>query len=851
MGKGKKRKGTAAPSAQPGGAGFGGLFQDRHPDLLPLALLGLVLLVFFYPVLFGGRTFLAPDSLNPKSMQPFVRQAIDSGAYPLWNPYIFSGMPSFGSLMAAPYVDVLGDAILGIQWLLQRVLPLSDFFRVYANYLLLGAFVYLLLRSLKVSPRPALFAGLALVLMPQVVAYSVFGHNTKLASAVLIPLIFLLAVRLLDRPDPKILGMLGLGFGLQLLRAHAQICFYTYLLVSAYFISWSDGILRAKEGWLKPLKGAGLLALALALGIALSAVLYLPVWEYSEYSIRGGGTSGGLDYGYATDWSFPPSEILTYLVPGFMGFGGQTYWGAKPFTDFPQYFSMVVLVLAGLGMILNKSRMSRFFAVLAGIALLLSFGKHFPVLHWPFFKLIPFFNKFRAPDMIQVLFEICMAVLAGFGLESLTGKAAHGEKELKRVRQFLMILGGILIVLLIFLAAGKGTYLRWAVEAGQSRWGSSAGQAAQEAYRVAMSDAARAILLFAATAGAVLLSMMKKIGPVAAFIFLAGFLTVDLWTVDRRFMDTRPAEDAEDFFAQTPDVQFLKSQKDPFRILPAAEQRPANWYAYHFIENADGYSAAKVRIYRDLLEAFNMPRGFIQKYVNSQYRFLKPEEVRPEAISADNNFLRLLNVRFILSPYPLPDTSLNVVLSPRTRGGNFVFELKNPLGRVFFPREVRLAEGKDAILSFMKSPDFDPAVTAVLEKAPPFAVQPSDGNQASVVSHGIHHIEIAAQIQTPCLMTVSEIYYPAGWKATVDGKETEIFKTDYVLRSLFLEPGSHQIRFDFKPDSFKSGLAVSLASLMVLAGFCVWGAFKGGKKSGAEPASASPAGPVPEESAQS
>jgi len=851
MGKGKKRKPVAAPSAQPEAADSGRLFWNRHPDLLSLVLLGLVLLVFFYPVLFGSRTFLAPDSLNPKSLQPFVRQAIDSGSYPLWNPYIFSGMPSFGSLMAAPYVDVLGDVIMGVQWLLQRVLPLSDFFRIYANYLLLGAFVYLLLRSLKVSPRPALFAGLALVLMPQVVAYSVFGHNTKLASAVLIPLIFLLAVRLLDRPDPKILGLLGLGFGLQLLRAHAQICFYTYLLVFAYFIAWSAGVLRAKEGWFKTAKGAGLLALALVLGIALSAVLYLPVLEYSGYSIRGGGASGGLDYGYATDWSFPPSEILTFLVPNFMGFGGQTYWGAKPFTDFPQYFSLVVLVLAGLGMILNKSRMCRFFAVLAGSALLLSFGKHFPVLYWPFFKLIPFFNKFRAPDMIQVLFEICMAVLAGFGLEALSGKTAPGEKESKRVRQFLLILGGILVVLLIFLAAGKGTYMRWAVEAGQSRWGSGAGQAAQEAHGGALSDAARAFLLFAVTGMVVLLTMKKKMGPAAAFVFLAGFLVLDLWMVDRRFMSTRPAEDAKNFFNPTPEIQFLKSRKDPFRILPVAEQRPANWYAYHFIENADGYSAAKLRIYRDLLEAFDMPRGFIQKYLNSQYRFIKPEEVRPEAVAVDNIFLRLLNVRYILSPYPLPDTSLNAVFSPRTRGGNFVFELKDPVARVFFPQEVRVAEGRDAILSFMKSPDFNPAVTAVLEKAPPFAVQPSPENKASVVSRDNHHIEIEAQIKMPCLMAVSEMYYPAGWKATVDGRETEIFKTDYVLRSLFLEPGSHQIRFIFKPSSFKTGLLVSLASFLVLAGFCVWGALKGRKKSGAEPASNSPAGPVQGEDATS
>ncbi|MBN1893838.1 YfhO family protein, partial [bacterium] len=314
---------------------------------------------------------------------------------------------------------------------------------------------------------------------------------------------------------------------------------------------------------------------------------------------------------------------------------------------------------------------------------------------------------------------------------------------------------------------------------------------------------------------------------------------------------TRPAEDAKDFFAQTPDVQFLKSRKEPFRILPAAEQRPANWYAYHFIENADGYSAAKLRIYRDLLEAFDMPRGFIQKYVNSQYRFIKPEEVRPEAIAVDHIFLRLLNVRYILSPYPLPDTSMNVVLSPRTRGGNFVFELKNPLDRIFFPREVRLAEGRDAILSFMKSPGFDPAVTAVLEKAPPFAIQASDENQASLVSRGIHHMEIEAQIRTPCLMTVSEIYYPAGWKATVDGKKTEIFKTDYVLRSVFLEPGSHRIRFDFKPESFKSGLAVSLASFVILAGFCVWGSLSGRKKSGPTAVQPATAETDEEESAQS
>jgi hypothetical protein len=245
---------------------------ERHPDWTAFGILFLLLMVFYSPVMLSNKTLLPPDTIASKSFEPFVEDALSRGVYPLWNPYIFGGMPSFASLSRAPYVEVVGTVIAGAIWLVRRIIPLTDFTRFFVNYLLLGGMIFFLLRSKKLSVGAALFASAAMIFIPQVVAYSAFGHSTKLGTAVFIPLIFLLVEKLLERRNLLYFSLVGLAVGLQLLRAHVQICFYTYLMTGIFFIVWSVGKFRDDRKIGKIIQAGGLIVGAMLLGIAVSSV---------------------------------------------------------------------------------------------------------------------------------------------------------------------------------------------------------------------------------------------------------------------------------------------------------------------------------------------------------------------------------------------------------------------------------------------------------------------------------------------------------------------------------------------------------------------------------------------------
>lgn len=792
----KKRHRGTGPSQRPRPSEG---FFEKHGSWIPLAVIFVLLLIFFSEVLFRGKTLLPPDSLAARSYRPFVQDALKRGIYPLWNPYIFSGMPSFASLSSAPYVDLLGDVINGLLWPFRRLSSLPDFWRILINYFLFGALTFLLLWE-KTRCRPAaLFSALSLVFTTPVVAFAAFGHNTKLLTASLIPLAFYLTDRLLETRRLTFSAALGLALGLQLLRAHIQIAYYSSLMLGLYVVYRGVVALREKDKGIW--RGIGLWVWAVAIGLVISSWLYLSVFEYSHYSIRG-RTGGGLSYDYATSWSFWPAEMLTFLVPSFMGFGGGTYWGHMPFTDFPLYMGVIPLIFAGAALVLRRDRYTLFFAFLGVFALLVSFGKEFPVLYGPMFKLLPFFNKFRVPSMIQILLQFSVAILAGFGMaELLQGRFRGKERVLKRYLEgFGIVCGGLFLFLFLF----KGTYLSWASQRSMDP---------QASYSMALRDAIKMIVLVGVMIYLTYLYIKGKIKTNLWTIGGMALLLGDLWSVDFKIVDPKPQVQERWYFAEDDVVRFLKraqSEGEVFRILPVSDGRPANWYMYHRIQSAYGYHAAKLRIYQEVLSEFQLPQGFLLKFLKrtsqGRYMFRGPEEVPRDLRYAQNALLDMLNVRYIICPYPIPDEDYKLVFNGERR----VYENTTVLPRAFFPDSVVVLRRKEAIFRLFRDKGFRPERVAILEEPPPFSIGPAKGNKVRFVHYDLHDIRLETQVVRPALLVLGEIYYPAGWKAYVDEEPVHIYKVNYLLRGVFLQPGSHQVVFRFQPRAFRIGLALTM-----------------------------------------
>ena len=143
--------------------------------------------------------------------------------------------------------------------------------------------------------------------------------------------------------------------GFQLQRAHVQIAYYTWMLIGTYVLITFILNIKDKKSKDKPLISLGAFTFSAILAIAIALVIYLPSLEYTPFSVRG-GSGGGADYNYATSWSFSPKELLTFFIPSALAFGGQTYWGDMPFTDYPNYMGIITLLLAIIGFVYKRDR---------------------------------------------------------------------------------------------------------------------------------------------------------------------------------------------------------------------------------------------------------------------------------------------------------------------------------------------------------------------------------------------------------------------------------------------------------------------------------------------------------------
>ncbi|MFQ5753624.1 MAG: YfhO family protein, partial [bacterium] len=618
-------------------------------------------------------------------------------------------------------------------------------------------------------------------------------------------------------------ALLALSVGLQLLRGHTQVAYYTFMMIGLFILYWLIESIRQKQAFQNIVKTLGAVVLALIIGAAMSSWLYLSVQEYAHYSIRGGTT--GLDYNYATNWSFSPLEITTFFVPSFLGFGGQTYWGAMPFTDYPLYMGIVTLLLAGMALMLKRDRYVIFFTILALVALIVSFGKHLPILYGPLFKFLPFFNKFRVPTMIHILLEFAVVILAGLGLHALLNLKDSSLHQ--KIRKYIYVFGGVCGAFGLFLLFGKSAYL--GLVAGSAKQLSAPAQAL--AYKKAASDGLKLIIILAVTGFSIIYFLRGKIKGNTLGGILIALLILDLWWVDFKIIAPKPKADEGKYFAENNAVQFLKKDPAPYRIFPVYDDKPDNWYMYHKIQNIRGYHAAKLKIYQTFLEntgldqrdRFGFP-PFLSKYLKVQFSNGQPSlqviplaQIPPARLQSDNAIMDMLNVKYLISYYPIPDPRYQTVLQNKP----MVIENTRVLPRAFFVDKIKVISNKDEFFNYLKSGNFDPAKEAILEVEPRFDIEPSTNHRVQITSYDIHEIKLQAQVEKPALMVLSEIYYPAGWKAFVDGKESRIYKTNYILRSILLEPGSHEIKFVFSPKTFKLGLGITFILFIPLVVFCL------------------------------
>ena len=724
-----------------------------------------------------------------------------TGEAALWAPNIFSGMP--GYLTYGPYAAPSFDNVLNM---------FGKIFSWQATYLLFGALcLYALLRRWGARPSVAAFGALVFALAPYFRSLIEAGHNTKLKAVCFIPALLLGTDLVFERRNLLSMLVLALALALELRSNHAQIAYYAMILILVYGLALVVVRVRAGRGR-EALAAAALSAGAVVFAALLVAQPYANIREYAHYSIRGGGEGAGLTKEYATNWSLPPGELVTFLVPGWFGLRDATYWGEMPFTSTSNYLGILPLVFAVAIVVMRRDARVVSLAIVTAIAAVLALGKYLGGLNDLLLDHLPYYNKFRVPSMILSLTTITVAALAALGFEGLLrrfGQAPARTRDRAEtvIRYAFFAAAALLVVIVIARSSLRSYFIDYALSRPEdaSRYEPAVVTMLKgERWNILSASLVQFGVLAVASLGALWIAARKKIPAWGAALLALALLVVDLALIDKKFLvNTEPPRRGEQQFPRTATDNFLAKDTSVYRIFPMGQHFGDNRWAFRY-ESIGGYHAAKMRTYQRLLE-------------QSVYKAQDP------SAPALRNALRMLNVKYLVVPGLLPEGMPEVF---RDTGAQLVtYELPDALPRAWLVESVESAANEDAVLATVTSAGFDPARQAiVIGNMPPGLGSGPVSGGATIVKRDLHTLELAVEASRPALLVVSETDYPPDWRAWIDGAPAEIRAANLALRSLVVPAGKHTVLFRLTGPTYHRSVTVTwIATALLAAGFAFEG----------------------------
>lgn len=787
---------------------------------LPLALMAFLLVfasLLYFPVAFQHKSPAASDiSQWQGAANKIIEYNKTHSDKALWTQSMFSGMPSYMISFPNrfPFLENLS-----------RITDKVINWRIFL--LFIGALgMFLLLRFLGMDPLVSFFGAVAFMFSCHWLGLVEIGHNTKFRALMYVPWVIWSLLYLRKKP-----GLLGLGFLatmliVQLRENHPQISYYLYLFVGMYWIWQLIESIRSKE-WKSFGAFTGLLILAFGLTVLAVMNPYLSTMEYSHYTMRGGAS--GLETSYAQGWSFHPLEILTLFIPDFYGGVSPNYWGYMPFTQIYNYFGLLVLGFGILALLGKKHRrLSVFLAISSVLFLLMSFGSFAPKLSDLLLKYLPYFNKFRVPSMILTMVQVIAVVMAALGVDTVV--SAIGEKRWgKGLLKAFWICGA---VFLLWLVAAKsifaGLNFTNAAETAQLQSRGIMDQLPMlKEQRLGMlyKSGIMSLLFLTVGLGLAYLANIKKL-PKAAFVLLVTLVAfIDLYIYTGKQLKSenlQAASEHMDKFAPQDYDEFLLADKSNYRIYPIDQDiltreqlpKPAGEWAYHH-QTVSGYSAAKIERYDKMLKYLQDSEkgpGEWRRYLIGL--FDPPQGTMPQ--EKRTPILDMLAVKYLVHPDRLPYDSLLTEFSPvfESEEGVTVYKNNQALPRAWFVKAVQKVAPADSILPLLRSETFDPQALAYVESDLK-GVQTPDSTLVVQTANEMQKLAYNLYTSKPAFLVLSEVYYPAGWKALLDGKEIPIYPANYVLRGVQIPAGEHKLEMVFAPESYRKSVAMSLVGLLL------------------------------------
>lgn len=672
----------------------------------------------------------------------------------------------------------------------------------------IGTFFYC--RLIGVSRFGAFAAGTLFALCTENASLINAGHIQKIETISWFPWVLLFLEKSLRGGRLFHYAMTACLLGIQFFNMHWQISFYTCLAVGGYwFFHVSRGLLAQGRGYFPAFRRDFLLASVMTiLFFTTIAMSFAPLFSWSEQSER----SGGMTAGEGMSWSMPPEEILTFFIPGLLGFSRQEagdvpakgqvyYWGRMRFTQTADYLGLLPWLMIPLPLLFRRDRHTWFFTALMAATLVMALGKYTPFYRF-LFDHAPGFSTFRVPKMVLFLFAFGASVLMGRGLDVL----ADGAIDRKRLEKWLFgcaAFAGLMALLLLFLSFGGKAVLFLAdgVIDQATRYQRDP-SLIMERYLNMPRETSLALAILCAHLALFLAWFRRRLPTRYLLPVLALFLLLDLWRVNDRFFVLTAPPPVDGKAARNDIVRFLAPRIGQYRMQPLTSEN-AHYYADYGLPNISAYVTISERRYREFLDCFSLDGG-MPDMMNLKYLVVQPEayKARKDPFSAR---------------YEPVFTATS---------GALVLENRTVLPKAWLVPSVAVVPEPGKRLAIMNaSPDFRPALVALVETQPPLAmapyvrqdkgVGPATGS-ATVTRYEPNRIDVETSAERNALLVLGEKYY-RWWYAYVDGKNTDIHPVNHILRGVYLTPGAHKVEFVFDPLPFKIGKWLTLASFAFFA----------------------------------
>ena len=810
------------------------LLKKILPHIIAIIIFLVVSILYCKPVIQGNEL----NQLDVGHWKGMAQNAFDyketHGHFPLWNTNMFSGMPNYNTALEGK------SALPDIGKILSLGLPKP------INFFLLACICfYILSLALRVNPVIGIVTSLAYAFSTYNPVIIGVGHETKMLAIAYMPLLLAGLICTFEKKYWLGLALTTLGTVMEIGSLHPQVNYYFFLIAATITISYLITWIKNKE-W-KHI-GIAFVTTAIAGGAALAsnALSFLTSTEYAKATMRGGKTvnidgdkvvavkTSGLDVDYGFSYSMKPAEPLVMLMPN--AFGGSSdkkldenshviqkltarsvpenqaiqiatslplYWGGmtKPGevgTSGPPYIGAIIFILSIIGFIIMKHPMRWGLLTISVLAVIMSWGSYFPGFNTFLFKTLPLYDKFRAPSMILVITELTLPIAAALALNQLY--ISNAKELLKQnFKTILYTVGGFFVLLgLLYFSMEYSSGFDKVISDNLKRMNANddiirATISGMKEDRSALfgGQLLRALVYAILVVGMIWLyikDFLKK--PIIIVLILGVVNLIDLLVVDRQYLNDesyKPKDELQaDRIVKTPaDEEILKDKDPDFRVFNIAGFQDTHTSLFH--KALGGYHPAKLRIYQDIIERY---------------------------FSANPNqqVMNMLNTKYIITQNP-------------QNGQETVIPNPQAYGSCWLVKHVKLV--KDDVEEIQAIGTTDLKDTALVQQSfSANVVQPQWDSTASIALTKFDNdtLEYSTDNRSPQFAVFSEVYYPFGWNAYLDGKKVEYVKTDYTLRGLSIPAGKHAVRFIFEPSSYKKGVTISYAAswliiLLVLGGF--------------------------------